>query len=956
MDPASVTYSSYQSEIQQDANDAEVKTENIRCKICQQIHCDVRIVGCGCLIHTTCIPLNLLAKQQNGMTFISCQNIGCPSCGKLPLYQIVVLPLPIPALEQASRLREENNNFVQNESPCSSTGGAPAGSIALVNGSCKRGSTSRSCDKSFRTGRWASEESTYVDKLIQCFDAGLLALPHGIKLNDFLCEMLSCRTSRLTKKLKNAKLSTRSYRSLISGGYLNDPKGINLNLVASIQRAQTLFLKTVTPEWVRIELQFNISRMWRTHLANFCLQIGFASLDTKQWFVSLDAVDFLSQSSGETEIQARRKRMKSALSDDVSIAATYSQPNNPYSSAARVGNSSQGGVNTNDKSGVFMGGLPVKKLSELNLKKLMDESFANDESSNQFNQNRSSFSELIQTEETLKHSSSLSSFADLFSPEFNPRASRAPSRSGSFSLDNPTQSRSVAERGSGAAAHFEGHQGVSRKSESLLDNAIDSIIESSSSDQVYHGRFLQDVAKYLMNLKAPFQHVDLWVPLDMDQSDTIHVGNLQKITNTSSDKMSNVVYCGQQNSSLRLTHAGYISIPSSAPSHILQRLDEFGMYSKHFSFLPGFGAPGRVYLSGQPSWETNVGQASPSQFARVGGARTYGVNTCLAIPVPTHIGNMIVMLYSTASLAVDAMFEKTCMDFFRKLRPEPRWKLTIDVGIQIDLEKSREREALLVAQSYNPVCASPNSFIPSSQKASYIPPSPTPSSVGSAEMFNATSNISSLTWSEQSLALLLGKYMPLGNRPGLTPNPSDNGIMENPDVAEHLISLRLLLLRHSSCRSELETNLAQVIMERFKFLSPTIQKESDLVLQLVNEWKNLVNTSSIAGAAHLKSPNPRNSYSSEHSELSSFPCQARVSGAMQQISFQLPGDVMESMGNLPPDFPHDLSFLKENSFVNGTNDGNSNFIPQPGSDSSNFARVVSEQGPMGERQFKQEGP
>lgn len=59
MDPTSLNYSSYQSEIQQDANDAEVKTENIRCKICQQIHCDVRIVGCGCLIHTVSNRANI---------------------------------------------------------------------------------------------------------------------------------------------------------------------------------------------------------------------------------------------------------------------------------------------------------------------------------------------------------------------------------------------------------------------------------------------------------------------------------------------------------------------------------------------------------------------------------------------------------------------------------------------------------------------------------------------------------------------------------------------------------------------------------------------------------------------------------------------------------------------------------------------------------------------------------
>lgn len=206
-----------------------------------------------------------------------CYDSPCPSCHKAQIIQIQVLPLPIHALEDASRLREKDtyvSNIHNKDIPSLHHAcGAPASSIALVNGSNKRGFTSRSCDKSYRTGRWASEESTYVDKLIQSFDAGLLALPHGVKLNDFLCEMLSCRTSRLTKKLKNAKLSTRSYRSLISGGYFlsdrNSDDASSTSLGASIQRAQTLFLKTVTPEWVRIELQFNINRMWRTHLANF---------------------------------------------------------------------------------------------------------------------------------------------------------------------------------------------------------------------------------------------------------------------------------------------------------------------------------------------------------------------------------------------------------------------------------------------------------------------------------------------------------------------------------------------------------------------------------------------------------------------------------------------------------------------------------------------------------------
>ena len=62
-----------------------------------------------------------------------------------------------------------------------------------------------------RTGRWTNEEICFVDHLIRLFDNGALTLPHGLKLNDFLSEILMCKSSRLTKKMKNARLSTRSY-------------------------------------------------------------------------------------------------------------------------------------------------------------------------------------------------------------------------------------------------------------------------------------------------------------------------------------------------------------------------------------------------------------------------------------------------------------------------------------------------------------------------------------------------------------------------------------------------------------------------------------------------------------------------------------------------------------------------------------------------------------------------
>ena len=140
------------------------------------------------------------------------QQAFCPCCRQSPIIQIRVLPLPMAVLEESARLREKDNETlsIHNSELASLACGSQANSIALFNGTNKRALASKSSmSRSYRTGRWSSEESVYTDKLIKSFDAGLLPLPHGIKLNDFLCELLSCRTSRLTKKLKNAKLSAR---------------------------------------------------------------------------------------------------------------------------------------------------------------------------------------------------------------------------------------------------------------------------------------------------------------------------------------------------------------------------------------------------------------------------------------------------------------------------------------------------------------------------------------------------------------------------------------------------------------------------------------------------------------------------------------------------------------------------------------------------------------------------
>jgi hypothetical protein len=71
----------------------------------------------------------------------------------------------------------------------------------------EKGKTSAGESTELRTGRWTTEETAYCDKLIELFEGGFLPLPDGTKLNDFLASMLKSKQSRLTKKMKNARLS-----------------------------------------------------------------------------------------------------------------------------------------------------------------------------------------------------------------------------------------------------------------------------------------------------------------------------------------------------------------------------------------------------------------------------------------------------------------------------------------------------------------------------------------------------------------------------------------------------------------------------------------------------------------------------------------------------------------------------------------------------------------------------
>ena len=179
-----------------------------------------------------------------------------------------------------------------------------------------------------RTGRWTSEEVAFVDEVVAAFDHGSLPLPHGVKLNEFLGEMLLCKSSRLTKKMKNAKLSTRSFTLHNTMSRLSDDQCVTLSSL------QEKFLKSVSSEPVRLELTFNITKLWRTHFSNLCLQVGYELLDASDWVMSLEAMERRAADAEEEVRAVRRRRMGLALRQDVGPASTH---------------------------GVFIGGLPANR-------------------------------------------------------------------------------------------------------------------------------------------------------------------------------------------------------------------------------------------------------------------------------------------------------------------------------------------------------------------------------------------------------------------------------------------------------------------------------------------------------------------------------------------------------------------------------------------------------------------
>jgi hypothetical protein len=535
--------------------------------------CDVRILHCGCCLHAVrwlsrsdyvVVPhWNLEFSRTFYANRIPSQRccpvsdrevlVQCPICHK-PLSAIHLMPMNFEEMDIARRQaaltafsdkrgKKRKNATVarlMHHQPLDGYDGghlfveplvstAASQRIAAVDSS----STVDGEAVDLRTGRWTTEETDYCDALIRLFEEGKLPISDGIKLNEFLANMLKSKQARLTKKMKNAKLATRQYKR--STGY-----------IASVQEArafstlETEFFASIKCPMERAEIRFHMQKEWRELFSSYCIAIGQV-LAMNVWLSSVEELD---QRTSLQKDAARMVRRKVMLGHALNIDSS---------------NSDQRGVHIDTVT---------KLLENKYVVGNSNESCSNGTSNNSSCYNKSS------QEAT----------------------------------------------------------GTSERNQLLYE-----ISKTEQNPLIYYASpFVEKILKVIDRLAIPFEHVDVWVPSFVDSDPRESVG--------SQTQKCRLCFAGCGPAEVKVNGGEPVALSADEKFDLMS----FGEYSEKFSFEIGCGLPGRVYSSGVASWEQGIQNAPLEQFERSGGAKQWGIQTVLGIPIPSpSAGRIVVLFYST---------------------------------------------------------------------------------------------------------------------------------------------------------------------------------------------------------------------------------------------------------------------------------------------------------------------
>ena len=230
---------------------------------------------------------------------------NCPTCGQ-PVRAIYLLPMSFAQIDEARKLAASASVSGKREKKRKTATIARLNPELLIAGRSTGDETEVS---ELRTGRWTNEEMLFCDKLTEKFQVGQLPVLDGVKLNDFLSRMLKSKQSRLTKKMKNAKLSAKTYHRV--WGYIHDTGQARL-----FSELEAAFLQSISCPMERAEVRFHLQKEWRELFSTYCIHIG-QKLEADDWLSSVEEMDRRDSQIKDAARMARRKKIGSTPLQDI---------------------------------------------------------------------------------------------------------------------------------------------------------------------------------------------------------------------------------------------------------------------------------------------------------------------------------------------------------------------------------------------------------------------------------------------------------------------------------------------------------------------------------------------------------------------------------------------------------------------------------------------------------------
>jgi hypothetical protein len=354
---------------------------------------------------------------------------------------------------------------------------------------------------------------------------------------------------------------------------------------------------------------------------------------------------------------------------------------------------------------------------------------------------------------------------------------------------------------------------------------------NGKSSSLHSAPFLSKVIAYLQRHAVPFEHVDLWVPSFVEQP--------------TGETTCRLCYAGSATVD-RMICADTTSREMNADEKF--NLCAFGDYSQKFSFDVGCGLPGRVYESGRATWEQSVHNAPHSHFERCGGAKQWGIQSVLGLPIASpNVGRIVVTLYSCVDRPKDEDLVTRLSDEFTRvsfckaffvsllllhsltfllvvlqLMPSPKWKLVVDIG-DVEEVSAPVAASSLASQGMQAGHFSTTSHADFKDASEFAilasDPIEAPESVTSRGLEVTTLNRDSRIG---EVASLLAQFMP--SDPHSSAANYQSGFM----------SLRLLLLR--GLRSAEEDELVRTILESYTSYVDSDRERSDIAIMLARDY------------------------------------------------------------------------------------------------------------------------